>query len=83
MPCDPDDKVSHCVILEYAERLLCGIKIILKALELRHAVIVLSDSMKRQAEKLEHFMEAEGSSKLFSVVFAAGRLSIQSPEQIL
>ncbi|MEE0836054.1 MAG: RnfABCDGE type electron transport complex subunit C [Clostridia bacterium] len=83
VPCDPDDKVSHCVILEYAERLLCGIKIILKALELRHAVIVLSDSMKRQAEKLEHFMEAEGSSKLFSVVFAAERYPLYEDGQVI
>lgn len=83
VPCDPDDKVCHCVILEYAERLLCGIKIILKALELRHALIVLSDSMKRQAQKLMNIMEAEGSSKLFSIVFAADRYPLYEEGQII
>ncbi len=83
VPCDPDDKAGHCVMFEYAERMLCGIKIILKALELRHAVIVLSDSMKRQADKLESIMEAEGSGKLFSIAFAADRYPLYEEGQII
>lgn len=69
LPCDSEDKTYSCLISEYPERLLCGIKIVLMAVGFRHADIIISESSGCK-DILLRAVESCGGDQLFSVITA-------------
>lgn len=81
--CEPEERVFPEMISAYPERLLCGIKILLKAVGKRHAIIVLSEFMKEQARLLREKIKENGDDALFSIEFAADRYPMYEDKQLV
>lgn len=69
LPCDSEDRTYSCLISEYPEKLICGIKIVLMAVGFRHADIIISESCECK-DILMRAVESCGGKPFISVITA-------------